>query len=130
MFRPRLKVTGTVLCRFSNSPITRINGGLNAGAYRHLSLSGMTMKPNTLVSTQDTHSIDAHIGSRLRARRELRRLPLAMLASLMGIDLTELRAIEGGRAEALPKSLLLAANALNVHPRYFFLDFHPREIAA
>ena len=66
----------------------------------------------------------------MRVRRELRRLPEAMLASLMGIDLTELRAIEGGRAEATPKTLLLASDALNVHPRYFFLDFNSLGAAA
>ncbi|MGN6210513.1 helix-turn-helix domain-containing protein [Asticcacaulis sp.] len=81
----------------------------------------------TAISEQ---SINLHIGARLRARRELRRLSSSDLADLTGISLAELQAIEEGGAEATPKFLLRAAAALNVHVRYFFLEYQPRRIAA
>lgn len=88
------------------------------------------MKISTPVSTHYSHSIDAHIGSRLQSRRELRRLTAAKLAGLIDVSLGALQAIEEGRAEATPKTLLSAADVLNVHPRYFFQNFHSKEVAA
>ena len=81
-------------------------------------------------STMRSLSIDHHVGARLRARRGLRQVRQATLAKLIGVSLAELQAIEEGRVEAGPKALLLAADVLNVHPRYFFLGFNTEGAAA
>ncbi len=65
--------------------------------------------------------IDAQIGARLRNRREDVGLTLAELALILGIDESDLEAIESGRMRAGPKLIGSAADALGVSVHWFFL---------
>lgn len=87
------------------------------------------MKTSTPVRTQSTNPIDLYIGKRLKARRELRRVSQDTLAKLLGISLGQLQDIEAGRIEIGAKTLLAAADVLNVHARYFFVDYRPAKPA-
>ena len=122
MSRPRLKVTGTVHCRFSNSPITRIRGGSSAGAYRDLGLSGTEMHTSDHAEIP-LNAIDRHVGERLRARRLLLQMSEDWLAGRLNVTVEELLNFEAGRARISFDQLLWAADALDVAERYFYQGF-------
>jgi transcriptional regulator with XRE-family HTH domain len=64
--------------------------------------------------------IDAQVGERLRYRREDVGLTLAELAVILGIDASDLEAIEGGRMRAGARLIDAAAEALGVSVHWFF----------
>jgi transcriptional regulator with XRE-family HTH domain len=64
--------------------------------------------------------IDAQVGQRLRYRREDVGLSRVELATILGIDESDLEAIEGGRTRAGPKLVDAAADALGVSVHWFF----------
>jgi transcriptional regulator with XRE-family HTH domain len=64
--------------------------------------------------------IDVQIGERLRYRREDVGLSLTELAAILGIDESDLAAIESGRTRAGPKLVDAAAEALGVSVHWFF----------
>jgi transcriptional regulator with XRE-family HTH domain len=64
--------------------------------------------------------IDVQIGERLRNRREDMGLSQTELALTLGIDESDLVAIENGRMRAGPQLLGSAAEALGVSVHWFF----------
>lgn len=122
MSRPRLKVTGTDYGRFSNSPITRIRGGSNAGAHRGSSFSGSHMDASGHAEIP-LNAIDCHVGARLRARRLFLQMSEDWLAGRLNVTTPELADFEAGRARIAFDQLLWAADALDVAERYFYQGF-------
>lgn len=67
--------------------------------------------------------VDAHVGSRIRVRRELVQMSEDWLAGHLGISAAQLQEIEEGRARIGNRELLLCAEALDVPERYFYMGF-------
>ena len=122
MSRPRLKVTGTVRYRFSNSPITRIRGGSSAGAYRDLSLSGTAMHASDHAEIP-LNAVDRHVGARLKSRRVFLQMSEDWLAGRLNISVQELLDIEAGELRITFTQMEQAVEALNVAERYFYHGF-------
>ena len=122
MSRPRLKVIGPYLGAVSNSPITRIRGGSNAGAHRDSSLSGSHMDASGHAEIP-LNPIDRHVGARLRARRLFLQMSEDWLEGRLNVTVEQLLDFESGRARIGFDQLLWAADALDVAERYFYQGF-------
>ena len=68
-------------------------------------------------------AIDAHVGERLRRRREELALSRAALARALGVSIQQMRRYETGRAELFAARLLGLARLLGVSPDHFFRGF-------
>ena len=81
--------------------------------------------------------IDAHVGQRIRLRRQMLRMELGRLAQSIGVTPNELELFETGMSRIGAARLKRAAIALNVEISFFFsgieasqfLDSDPRLIA-
>jgi len=65
-------------------------------------------------------AIDGIVGERLRARREMMGWSAAEFAEKLGIDPSELAAIEDGSERLGPSLMAVVCQALDVQPQYFF----------
>lgn len=74
-------------------------------------------------SARSVGALDRHVGARLRARRIFRAMSEQWLADALGLQLSELEAMEAGRLRIGPRRLAFIGAALDVADRYFFLDF-------
>jgi transcriptional regulator with XRE-family HTH domain len=64
--------------------------------------------------------INRHIGAGLFLARTVRGASLKELAQTTGLSLSRLERLEGGKAEATPRDLLLLAASLGVPVQFFF----------
>jgi transcriptional regulator with XRE-family HTH domain len=69
--------------------------------------------------------IDALVGERIRLRRAQIGLTVAELAALLGVDESDLEAIESGKKRAGPTLIAAAAAALGMPVYRFFVDTSP-----
>jgi transcriptional regulator with XRE-family HTH domain len=68
----------------------------------------------------DGRSVNRHIGAGLLLARTVRGATLKELASATGLSLARLERLEGGKAEATPRDLLLLAGSLGIPVQFFF----------
>lgn len=71
-------------------------------------------------SVHSANPIDAHIGNRIRMRREAMGLSRGELAALAGLSFGEIEAMEDGRLRARAGDLYDLARLLNVKLAFFF----------
>jgi RNA polymerase sigma-70 factor (ECF subfamily) len=76
------------------------------------------------------NAVDAHVGSRLRARRLLVQVSEDWLAGFLGVSVEQLQAMEEGRLRIGNRELLLCVDALDVPERYFYLGFGSGSVPA
>lgn len=67
-----------------------------------------------MIDAEPLDEIDTYVGRRISDIREASALSEEHLASLLGLDVPGLRAIEAGKAKVFADTLLTASRALNV----------------
>ncbi|MGO4410048.1 MULTISPECIES: helix-turn-helix transcriptional regulator [unclassified Brevundimonas] len=67
-----------------------------------------------MIDVEPLDEIDAYVGRRISDIREAAALTEERLASLLGVDLQGLRAMEAGKAKIFAETLLTASRVLNV----------------
>ena len=70
-----------------------------------------------------THSVDAHVGQRIRHRRWMMGMPQDQLAELVGLTFQQIQKYESGANRVSSSRLWDIANALEVPVEYFFDGF-------
>jgi transcriptional regulator with XRE-family HTH domain len=69
--------------------------------------------------------IDRIVGTRLRQRREAMGWSIALFSERLGIEASELVAIEAGTERLGPDLMIKACRFLDVRPQYFFSNIKP-----
>lgn len=69
--------------------------------------------------------VDAHIGSRLRSAREMRRMTLGQVGRSLGLTYQQIRKYESGENRLSASRLYNLALLLKVEPSYFFVGLGP-----
>ncbi len=67
-----------------------------------------------MIDVEPLDEIDTYVGRRISDIREASALSEERLASLLGLDVRGLRAIESGNAKVFAETLLLASRVLSV----------------
>jgi transcriptional regulator with XRE-family HTH domain len=80
--------------------------------------------------TVDASEIDAHVGSRIRRRRESLGISQARLGNRLGLTFSQVQKYEKGTNRIGAGRLLLVAEALKVPVEYFFEGLHRTEANA
>ncbi|MCL4105516.1 UNVERIFIED_CONTAM: hypothetical protein GTU68_055647 [Idotea baltica] len=70
--------------------------------------------------TSESHSVDLHVGGRVRALRALRGLTQSQLAKRLNVSFQQLQKYETGYNRISASTLFAVARELEVHPGYFF----------
>ena len=73
------------------------------------------------------NSVDHHVGRRLKARRLLLQMSEEWLAGRLNVSASDIENFEFGTARISFAHLNIAADALNVPERYFYLEFGPAD---
>lgn len=68
----------------------------------------------------ELNRIDAHIGRRIRSRREELRISQAELGEALGVSYQAIQKFEGGRTHIAAAKLAVIASRLSVNISYFF----------
>jgi transcriptional regulator with XRE-family HTH domain len=78
----------------------------------------------------DASEIDAHVGSRIRSRREGLGMSQARLGSRLGLTFSQVQKYEKGSNRIGAGRLLLVAEALEVSVQYFFEGLNRTDMTA
>lgn len=80
----------------------------------------MGAAPYMVISSNNTDSIDVHVGRRLKARRLQLRLKQGDLAAALQVSIQQVHKYETAKSGLPVEKLLRLSQALGVSPAYFF----------